>query len=158
MVQEEQSLKEFLLGNYDVVDGELVRKNDYKQWKAGTAVGTVGMRGYKTLSIKGKRYYVHRLIFLMTKGYLPKLLDHIDGDKTNNRPENLREADMVINALNLSGPHKDNELGCLGVLRRKDNGKFSARFRSEHLGCFDTMEEASLAYHKAKSRAIASLT
>lgn len=141
---------EYLHENYEVDCGKLIRKKAYKQWKKGSEVGTVGARGYKTLSVMGKRYYVHRLIFLMEYGFLPDLIDHINGDKTDNRIENLREAGKVENALNLLGPHTDNVSGFLGVTYRKDTGKYSARFRGITLGCFDSPEEAHLAYSEYK--------
>lgn len=152
MVQNE-SLTDYLSYNYYVdADGTLRRNRTYKQWIIGREVGVVGVRGYKTLSIKGKRYYVHRLIFLMEHGYLPDLIDHLDGDKTNNRISNLRDSSKVSNALNIRYCHKDNATAFLGVTYRKDTGKYSARFRNENLGCFDTPEEAHAVYVKAKSR------
>ena len=153
MVQTEEALRSYLLETYRVVDGELVRRHTYKQWLAGSSVGTVGKRGYKTLSIAGKRWYVHRLIFLMENGYLPDLVDHKDGVKTNNAPSNLRDADKILNAMNLKGSHRDSKTGVLGVTYRKDSKKYYARLRDKSLGCYDTVEEASLAYITAKSGA-----
>ena len=42
-------------------------------------------RGYTTVGYQRKRYYIHRLIFLMHNGFMPSEVDHIDGDKSNNR-------------------------------------------------------------------------
>jgi hypothetical protein len=144
-------LREYLLREY-VFDeaGRLLRRHDYKQWKARREVGTVSQRGYKTLSIAGYRYYVHRLIYLMHYGELPELVDHKNGDKLDNRPSNLRESTKVNNALNLHQCHKDNISGFLGVTYRKDTGKYAARFRNKNLGCFATPEEAHEVYEQAK--------
>lgn len=147
MVQEERKLREYLLQNYYVCkNGLLKRSKTFGKWEAHKEVGTIGLRGYKTLSIRGKRYYIHRLIFLMEFGYLPELVDHIDGNKLNNIPSNLRESSKVLNALNLFKSHEDNKTKLLGVTYRKDTGKYSARFRNKSLGCFDTPEEAHNVY------------
>lgn len=141
----------YIKDNYYEDCGVLRRKKGYKQWKRGSETGScVGARGYKTVSILGRRYYVHRVIFFLCNGYLPELVDHINGDKLDNRPSNLREADKSINGVNLKGCHADNKTGYLGVTYRKDTGKFFARFKRKSLGCFDTAEEAHKEYLKAK--------
>lgn len=157
MVREE-SLRSYLLNNYIYDCGNLVRKVTYKQWIAGQVVGVVGKRGYKTLSVLGKRYYVHRLIFLLLYGFMPEVVDHKDGDKTNNMIENLRESSKVHNALNLHKAHSDNKIGVLGVFLRKDNGKYNAKFRGKSLGCFTNVNDAEGAYKLAKLRANEGLT
>ncbi len=111
-------------------------------------VGFIGLRGYKTVSIMGKRYYVHRLIWLMSYGYLPDLLDHIDRDKTNNKLSNLRVSSKNLNALNLKSCHKDNKSGILGVTIK--GNRFIARFKDRYLGSFPTAKEAHTAYELAK--------
>ena len=140
-----RALVEYLSHNYEYSNGELLRRFDYKQWKKGRAVGTIGKRGYKTLFILGRRYGLHQLIFVYHHGYLPRLIDHEDTDELNNRIENLRDLDKIGNALNISGPHVDNQSGFLGVTKR-ESGRFTARFRNKGLGTFDTPEEAHEAY------------
>ena len=154
----QQTLTEYIKDNYYYESGELKRKFTYKQWAKGSAVGTVGNRGYKTLSVMGKRYYVHRLIFLLLLGELPEMIDHIDGDKTNNSIDNLRPSTKVDNALNLHKPHCDNNTGVLGVYKRKDNPKFDAKFRGKYLGSFSSIKLAEEAYIIAKLRANESTT
>jgi hypothetical protein len=146
-----QSLDDYILSNYHYSDGKLLRSNTYKKWKAGSEVGTVGARGYKTLSVLGKRLYVHRIIYFLCHGSWPDLIDHINGDKCDNSIGNLREANKSINARNLNKSHKDSESGVLGVTRRKDTGRYSARFCDKSLGCFDTPEEAKFAYDAARN-------
>ena len=68
--------------------------------KIGDAAGSTDKQGYISTSIKGKAYKVHRLIFLLHHGYLPKVIDHIDGNTLNNNIENLREATTIQNGQN----------------------------------------------------------
>jgi hypothetical protein len=65
--------------------------------------------GYHYVQLNGKQYRSHRLIFLMLKGYLPKLVDHINRDRLDNRIENLREATKSENTFNSA--RSDSALG-----------------------------------------------
>lgn len=56
--------------------------------------------GYYRICIDSKRYPLHRVMYLYHHGYMPKIVDHIDCDKTNNRIENLRDADATWNNTN----------------------------------------------------------
>ena len=89
----------------------------------------------------GKKYLVHRAIFLLTNGYLPEMVDHKDQDKVNNLPENLREATRSENSMN-TGVRKDNTTGVKGVSPK--GSKFEVRYKGEYLGVRDTLEEATL--------------
>lgn len=71
------------------IDGELYRK-----------CGTLNKNGYHNTKYKEKIYRSHRLIFFYHYGYLPKCIDHIDGNKSNNKIENLREATYSQNLCN----------------------------------------------------------
>jgi hypothetical protein len=57
---------------------------------------------YLRISIDKKTYMLHRMIFLYHHGYLPKITDHIDGNRYNNKIENLREVTQNQNCLNRS--------------------------------------------------------
>ena len=68
--------------------------------KAGCLVDRYKKLG---LTYNGKRYYVcnHVVVFILNENKYPNnMLDHINGIKTDNRIENLREADSYQNALN----------------------------------------------------------
>lgn len=56
--------------------------------------------GYLYLQIGRKRYRSHRLAWFLTHGYWPKLIDHIDRDRANNRIANLRDATPSENSRN----------------------------------------------------------
>lgn len=63
-------------------------------------VGSLNDRGYRVVKFKGKSYKVHRIIWFLHKGKLPKeQLDHINGIKDDNRIENLREATNQENSM-----------------------------------------------------------
>lgn len=82
-------------------------KQGFLYWKvtpngraqAGERAGCYTAR-YAQVGIDGKKYRLHRIIFLMHHGYLPKIVDHIDGNRWNNRIENLREASSFQNVHN----------------------------------------------------------
>ena len=89
-----------LIEMFDYKDGQLLRKNNITKQKK-LAIGSVSVNGYIETSINYKRYLLHRLIWLYHYGYFPKCIDHIDGNRRNNRIENLREATFSQNALNM---------------------------------------------------------
>lgn len=106
----------------------------------------VNKDGYYAGAVLGKQKLAHRVIWKMYNKDWPKyLIDHIDGDKLNNRLCNLREVSAAENNRNL--PLKSgNKTGFFGLYQIK-NGRWQARIGGEggrkiHLGCFDTFEEA----------------
>lgn len=140
MVQRQEPLRKHLLTHYKYFDGELLGPRGY-------IIG--GKLGYKsmTVTLNGKhiRLLVHRAIFLMCKGYLPDLVDHIDQNPRNNLICNLRDADKGMNAINVKAYKRLDGKLPRGVDRSGD--KFTARMKvygkKVHLGTFDTIEEAS---------------
>lgn len=68
------------------------------------SVGTLGKDGYLRIMIDGKRYLVHRVVYLLTHGHWPlQQIDHIDRNKINNRPNNLRDVSPKENTANSVG-------------------------------------------------------
>jgi hypothetical protein len=100
-----------------------------------------------------KQYRAHRIIWMMFNGNLPKeQLDHIDGDRANNRIENLRECSNTENQQNRK-LNKDNKTGFTGVTIWKTKFKAEIRLNKKgyYLGLFDTAEEAHKAYLNKKA-------
>lgn len=110
-------------------DGLLIRRITINNRAIkGAIVGHLGGRGYLRVTVHGVGFRVHRLIFLMHKGYLPKMLDHIDENKLNNRIENLRTCNNSENSLNRKR-NKNNTSGVKGVSLNARNNKWRAEIR-----------------------------
>ena len=78
-----------------------------KKTVVGTPAGSKNRMGYTNVVFNHQQAYLHRLIWLWHNGSVPKVLDHIDGDPTNNRIENLRPATQQQNTFNSRTKHKD---------------------------------------------------
>ena len=87
--------------NYNPETGSLTYKNRTANNAAvGQEVGCLTSDGYRQASINNKSYRVHRLLFLYMTGFIPKIVDHVDMDKLNNRWSNLRAATSSQNSCN----------------------------------------------------------
>lgn len=124
--------------------------------KVGDVVGTLYKNGYLRTQVKGQVYTVHALVWLYHRGSLPTLdIDHINGNRSDNRIENLREVTRSVNMQNLrQAPAHNKSSGMLGV-KRHSNGKcwqaqIQVNKKQIYLGLFDTKEAAHEAYLKAK--------
>lgn len=111
--------------------------------------------GYIRCTYDGQKYQSHRLAWLYTHGQYPSnLLDHINGNKTDNRLSNLREATYSENSQNRSKAGSNNVSGFLGVSFHKVTNKFRSQIKlfgkTTYLGAFKTPEEAYEVYLKAK--------
>lgn len=104
------------------------------------------VNGYLRVGVKGRRFYVHHIVWLLTHGSWPeKSIDHIDGDKENNHPNNLR---LVSHAKNMRGYHKPRQgttSKYRGVYLHKRDGKYHAGRRETYAGTYKTEEEAAIA-------------
>jgi len=141
------------LFEYDKETGKLYWKVVRQRGKVGDEVGCDNGRGYLVTGINGKTYKVHRVIFLMHKGYLPKTLDHINGDRSDNRLENLRAVTRSQNQHNRK-LNKNNTSGFKGVswdTRRKTwRAYICLEGKRIYLGLFKTPEEADAVVRKAR--------
>jgi len=122
-----------------------IKKND--------VIGTINTQGYLRTCINKKHYKVHRLIFMMFYGYMPKEIDHIDCNKLNNKIENLREATHSQNLCNKT-KLKNNTSGIKGVCLH--HGKWRVRVglnkKTISIGVFDNLELAELVAAEARSK------
>ena len=132
---------------YDPVTGLFTRAYGRKK------VGFINSDGYLSISCGGKTRVAHRLAWFIYYGKWPDLqIDHINGDKLDNRIENLREVDGRTNAQNQRRAMSTNKTGILGVTasRNKFRADIYVNSKSIFLGRFETMEEAKFAYINAK--------
>ena len=97
--------------------------------KASGIAGSLNFGGYLQTTIKNKLYLNHRIIFLMFHGYLPKVLDHIDGNRLNNQIENLREATAAQNQHNSKKPIT-NTSGVKCVFWHKQTKKWQVKLKT----------------------------
>ncbi len=146
--------QEILKEVFDYSDGFLIwKKKISKKVVIGKQAG-YNRKGYTNIGIYGKEYPAHSLIYLWHFGKYPKVIDHINRDKKDNRIENLREATFQQNSANSRTP-SHNTSGYKGVCFDKKHKKFMAHLtlngKFKFIGYFETAAEASDAYfQKAK--------
>jgi len=100
---------------FDYRDGDLYwRERSNAKVAKNAKAGTINVSGYRVITVSGKKIHAHRLVWLWHGKNLPKQIDHINGDRLDNRIENLRAADPVTNAYN-SKLKSDNTSGVKGV-------------------------------------------
>lgn len=124
-------------------------ERDASAWNtryAGTqALTTINKDGYYVGHIRNRKYLAHRVIWALFHGRWPNQIDHINGDRLDNRIENLRSVSVSENARN----HKRsvvNATGVTGVCWNERLGMWHARIshegRDKHLGYFHEFEDA----------------
>ena len=146
--------KEFV--SYDPDTGVFRRLKSNGGVEAGSIAGHRHNAGYVAVSIRSKHYLAHRLAWLITYGAWPEGdVDHINGDRADNRLVNLRVATRVQNMQNRKGVGARSKSGLLGASPHRDGRRWVAHIRANgknrYLGLFDTAEQAHQAYMVAKA-------
>ena len=145
---------------YNPITGNLIWKlrpvelfgssGSHKAWNTRYSGKFAGCnsQGYVKLCINGSLYLAHRVCYFIFHGETPRYIDHIDGDGSNNKIENLRSVTIQENSKNIKIP-KDNSSGFIGVSWNKGVNKWTANITSSgkdiYLGCFENIEDAILA-------------
>jgi len=133
------------LFNYSSSSGLFTRKITRRSFKKGDIAGRVNSAGYVTIGVAGKNRAAHRLAWLYTYGYLPKMIDHINHNKTDNRIANLRDVTASENAKNLS-LNDANTSGQTGVTWNKAARKWKSYIKVDrqvlNLGTFTEFHKA----------------
>jgi len=142
--------------DYDPESGSLIwksRADRDAQWNgrmAGKKAGSKHRGGYIRLHINDKQYSAHRVIYKLAYGSIPNdmQIDHIDGDKINNRLENLR---LVNNSQNQSNRRPDTGKEFKGVYKHREKYKAEIIHMGTrvYLGVFDSARVAAFAYDEA---------
>lgn len=117
--------------------------------------GTLFWSGYIRAVILGQAYFAHRLAWLYVYGEWPKgEIDHINGDKTDNRICNLRDTTVSVNQQNQKKAHSDNSTGYLGVTKMGNRWRAMITVSGNviRLGMFDSPETAHQVYLEAKRK------
>jgi hypothetical protein len=136
-----------------LMQGTFFWRIDTRNTAAGDIAGSRQSRGYWHIKINRRLYMAHRLAWLYVTGEWPAgHIDHINGNRSDNRFANLRIASNSENAWN-SRTRVNNACGYKGVHYKKRLNKFVAQIsvggRVHHFGVFQTPAEAHAAYRKA---------
>jgi hypothetical protein len=141
--------QEIVQSLFEYKDGDLIWKNKCK--KAGSLKPT----GYIVIEINNKNIMAHRLVWLYHNKKINGFIDHIDGDRSNNRIENLRMVNRIQNQWNRK-ISANNKTGIKGIRIRPDNNKFEARIAVNGkrivLGSFEDLELAELVMQVARDK------
>lgn len=139
------------LVNYDPDTGLFTWRLARRKCRPGALAGANMQNGYRAIRLDDVLYFAHRLAWLYVHGVWPaEQLDHINGNRADNRLCNLREATNAENAQNRR--KTKGKSGLMGV--RQENNKWLAEIKFNYkvirLGLFDTPEEARQTYLAAK--------
>ena len=115
------------------------------------------IRDSRYIRVAKRLYLAHRIVWLYMHGSWPEGdIDHINGERADNRSRNLRSVSRSVNNENRVVASADNKsTGLIGAHYHKYSGKFTSqivvREQKFYLGYFDTAEEAHDAYMTAKA-------
>lgn len=142
------------LFSYDADTGVFVRRVNVSNQKAGVSCGWKS-KTYTQLGIDYRLYYAHRLAWLYMYGCWPShQIDHVNGDKHDNRLSNLREATAGENHQNKRAAQRNSRSGLLGVQWYGPTRRWRSMIRVDgkriSLGYYSTPEEAHQKYLEAK--------
>jgi hypothetical protein len=138
--------------SYDAATGQLSKRIGCK---AGKLVGWRDPQGYIKVRFLGETYLAHRLIICMTSGEMPEVVDHLNGDRSDNRLCNLRAASVAENNRNAK-QRADNTSGVTGVYWHTRKNKWRAQIavagKDISLGYFDSFDDAISARKAGEAR------
>lgn len=140
---------------YEPITGRFIWTKARRSVTVGKEAGTINSRGYRNLCIDGTLYLAHRVAWFYMHGVWPEQIDHINGNKADNRWENLRECTAAENGQNLA-LNPRNKVGLPGVFFNNTRNRWQASIqiagKPKYLGRYKTAEEAGAAYIQAKAR------
>ena len=134
-----EEFKKYL--NYDPATGNF-------SWKHNTFIaGTFRNDGYIQLCVRRNLELAHRVAWYFVHNEVPKIIDHVNGKRADNRIANLCNVTMHENGFNRHNMNSNNSSGIDGVSYHKPRNKWRARFivngKLHHVGTFSTKEKAA---------------
>ena len=153
MIDKLNFIKEHLLYNKNT--GIFYWNVNRQKIQKGSIAGGLSSEGYIQIRVLGKKMSAHRMAWLLHYGTLPNNIDHINGIKTDNRIENLREATQSENMRNYAHNTK-NTSDYKNVVWNKKAFKWQVGLRVEgkkkHIGLFNSINEAVEAAQSARQQ------
>lgn len=143
--------------NYDPLSGQFVWSASRRGVASGRTAGCLSTYGYVVIKIGGKQVRAHRLAWFLTYAEWPVgEVDHINGNRSDNRLCNLRVVSRAGNSQNRRAAHRDSSHGLLGAAWNKQHRRWQSKIVANgvrhHLGYFDSAAQAHTAYLAAKDR------
>lgn len=139
---------------FEYKDGGLYWKVDNPQGPVGTRAGKdCGLRG-REIGFNKKVHKEHRLVFILHHGFIPKFIEHVNGNKKDNRIENLQACSRQPNGWNSIGSMARKSLKWRGVYRKGVQWEASISHEGQRisLGVFDDEKEAASTYNIAAKK------
>lgn len=129
-----------------------------RQWNSRCAgkpaFASIAVNGYAVGHFRAKLLLAHRVAFAIQMGRWPEIIDHINGNRSDNRWSNLRETTPTGNMMNCR-TRSDSVTGRTGVKPNRCAGRgYIANIKIKghliHLGTFNTIEEGAAARQGAE--------
>ena len=137
--------------SYDADTGEirwLVKRTQNAKANVGDLAGGIDDHGYVRITVDGRKIRAHRLVYWLMGQEPPHEVDHINGNRSDNRWVNLRRADHLMNAKN-AAKRRDGNTPATGVGFMKACQKWRVRLnhrgKSIFIGLFDDLDQAMAA-------------
>lgn len=149
--------------DYNPNEGTFIWRVARRGVRAGATCGRISVHGYREIGVEGTLYRANRLAWFYVTGNWPQgVVDHVDGDKANDRWSNLRDCSQSQNMGNMAAKRINNTTGHRGVVWDKARGKWRAQIcvggAKRNLGRFSELDAAKQAYANAHKAAFGSFS